>query len=1776
MARRHAPPHRRSLRSPIALLTGLRPRTRRRKTAALSTATTALAAVAALVFTLFSPLTAQAAPCSPCSLFGTTNPGIGPDSEAISVELGVRFVPKTNGTVTGVKFWKDAANTGIHKGYLWDAGTGSKLAEVTFGSESASGWQQALFSAPVNVTMGSTYIASYLAPNGRYTATTGFFNTAFDSEQLTAPATGAQGNGVYQAGSGGGVMPNNTWNGSNYWVDPIFQPGVDTTAPTVTATNPANNATAVPINSSLGATFSEAVQAATVTWSVKKADNTAVTGTPTYDTGTRTATFTPSANLALSTAYTATVSGAKDTAGNTMAPVTWTFTTAATPPSTTTFSIFTGNEAVATPDNDNSPNELGVRFRPTQNGFIRAVKFYKSSANTGPFTVSLWNTAGTRMSGVDNVTNLSGAGWKTVTLPNPIAVTANTDYIASYHTMSGNYAYANGFFSGQSAGNAKITAPASTGSAPNGVYKYSSSTTYPTDTFDDSNYWVDVLFDTDGTDTTPPTVTAQQPTPNATGVPIAMQPSVTFSEPVKPTSVTFTLKQGGTPVPATVQFDDPNQPTQAVIQPSAALAYSTTYTVTLGAFQDLAGNTTSGTTWTFTTGAAPPPAPCSSPNTGPILVITANANPYACYYSEILRAEGLNAFTTKDIGAVDATELAKYTTVILGDLDPGPALVTALTTWVNNGGNLVTMRPRATLSALTGLSGNTGVLSDAYLKIQDTTGPGAGIYADTALQYHGGADQWTPAPGTTVVAELFKRNGGADPAGIGKPAVTQRTVGGGTVTAFAYDLARSVATTRQGNPAQAGQEHDTLTDNLRSTDMFYRDWIDLNRVQIPQADEQQRLLANAIELVNREKAPVPRFWYFQGKAGSATPDLNPVVLVSTGDHHNSPQTGITYRVTKYNANSDPACANAATAPQYVKDWRCMRGTFYIWDASGDATSSAVDNWKGQGYEVGRHIAENGGCIGINPGSSQSVITSTLTNDFQASLDDFQNGYGYLPTTSRTHCMTWPDYSTNATVESSFGIRLDTNYYYLPGSWTNSYGSPMMQNAPGYYTGTGMPMRFTDVNGSMIDVYQATTQLHDEFCQTYPTQFNTMVDGAQGPQGFYAAITLNNHLDARLANTNGGCDTVDQTAIQDAVIAAAKAKNVPVITAKQLLEWTDGRNQSSIANLTRSGNNVTFTVNANAAAANLMTMLPTAGAGGTTLTGLTKAGVPVAFSKKTVKGIEYAVFAGTTGAYTATYAAPGAAPMQATTLLKTTAPQQPAAPAPGTAPQVSTLTATPKPDGTAAFSWTTDTGSTTEVALGTKPDALAPARVIGENAGTHQVTVGGLRPDTTYYYRVTSVDAGGRRTTAPDPAQKPAQFTTPKADKKAPKITDQGAVPWPDGSAVLSWKTDKPATSKVLVGQGPNAMTVAADDSEPTTTHKVTINGLVPGQSYAFRLVSKDAAGNETTWSGKKADTARFDMPKYGVGEHTGPTFATGTRDGGTVVDDTAGALTLGSQAAQDFADGTGSGPWGQVPISPNGKTKVADGALTLDGSAAGSGLAPTSNRRLDFDAVFDGPAAQNAGWGEPVAGPAATFEWRDGALHALVVEPGNKNRQDKKVDGTWNGAPHRYSIVRDGGTVRFIVDGQQVAEVKAKLPPMQVGARDTVTDRIPLRIKQVKDGDRKTAGSYTSQVLDATKMVKWIQASWQADLPKGTSLKVSVRTGSTTAPDATWTPWHEVAADGPIGGASRYLQYKVELAGTADAVPTLYGIAFTNDATPSAEPDATAHRMSEAPEPAKK
>ncbi len=435
----------------------------------------------------------------PCRIFADTEVPAKVDSgDTSAVEVGVKFRSTSAGSITGIRFYKGAGNTGTHTGSLWSA-AGTRLATATFAGESSSGWQQVNFASPVAITANTTYIASYYAPGGRYASDGGYFSsTAKDSPPLHALANGTDGaNGVYLYGAGGG-FPTQSYGATNYWVDLVLTVTADTTPPTVTSTSPASGATGVATNVKPEATFSEPVQSATISFTLKNAADVAVGGTTAYDATTRVATFTPSAALATSTTFTATVTGAKDTAGNTMAPLSWSFTTAASPPppGTCPCSIWSSAAVPTTASNsDTSAVELGVKFRSTSAGSITGIRFYKGAGNTGTHTGSLWSAAGTRLA-TATFAGESSSGWQQVNFASPVAITANTTYIASYYAPGGRYASDGGYFSSTAKDSPPLHALANGTDGANGVYLYGAGGGFPTQSYGATNYWVDVVLTT--------------------------------------------------------------------------------------------------------------------------------------------------------------------------------------------------------------------------------------------------------------------------------------------------------------------------------------------------------------------------------------------------------------------------------------------------------------------------------------------------------------------------------------------------------------------------------------------------------------------------------------------------------------------------------------------------------------------------------------------------------------------------------------------------------------------------------------------------------------------------------------------------------------------------------------------------------------------------------------------------------------------------------------------------------------------------------------------------------------------------------------------------------------------------------------------------------------------------------------------------------------------------------------------------------------------------------
>jgi methionine-rich copper-binding protein CopC len=520
-------------------------------------------------------------------------------NDSSPIEVGVKFRTSVAGSIAAVMFYKGAGNTGTHVVHLWTS-AGTLLGTATATNETASGWQQAAFATPIPIAANTTYVASYYAPNGHYSFDSGYFASAgVTSYPLQALANGVDGgNGVFTYATGGG-FPNGSYQAANYWVDVTFSTSVqDTTPPAVTAQSPAPGAAAVPVGSAVTVTFTEPVQASTVTFTLRDASGNAVPAAVAYNDATQTATLTPTAALAASGTYTATVSGVKDAAGNPMAaPASWTFSTTAPAGGS---SVWTDATVPAVPaaQNDSGSIEVGLKFRSDTAGYITGLRFYKGAGNTGVHVGHLWSSTGTLL-GTAAFANETATGWQQVTLSSPVPIAANTTYVVSYLAPNGHYAFTSGYFATAGADAGNLHALANGVDGGNGLFAYTATGAFPTGTYQAANYWVDVTFSSTAQDNTAPAVSAQTPAPGATAVPVGSAVTVTFTEPVQASTVTFTLRDAtGNAIPAAVAYNSTTQ--TATLTPAAALGVNATYTATVGA-SDLAGNVMATASWSFST-----------------------------------------------------------------------------------------------------------------------------------------------------------------------------------------------------------------------------------------------------------------------------------------------------------------------------------------------------------------------------------------------------------------------------------------------------------------------------------------------------------------------------------------------------------------------------------------------------------------------------------------------------------------------------------------------------------------------------------------------------------------------------------------------------------------------------------------------------------------------------------------------------------------------------------------------------------------------------------------------------------------------------------------------------------------------------------------------------------------------------------------------------------------------------------------------------------------------
>jgi methionine-rich copper-binding protein CopC len=545
----------------------------------------------------------------PCGLFGANYvPYIQSDTDTGAYELGVKFQSSVAGWVAGVRFYKGTGNGGTHTGSLWSS-SGTLLATGLFTNETAAGWQTMVFPSPVQISANTTYVVSYYESQGHYSVD----EDLFDSARSVPPLTGLKSNFVSVSGGDNGVynpggpgFPTHSYHGWSYSVDVVFDTTQPPSHPAVTSATPVDGSSSNPVSTDPTATFSEAVVPSSVSFKVTDSSGNAVSGTTSMNGAHTVATFTPASPLAAGATYTATISGAQDNNGQTMlSSYSYTFITSKAfdaggrCPCAVWPDVAPSNASDVT--DQSSGVELGVKFTASNNGSITGIRFYKVPDNTGTQTGTLWSSTGTALA-TGTFTNEPTQGWAELDFSSPVSITAGTTYVASYHTGAWHYAD-----TPNALGSPVVNGPL-TALANGGVYAYGSSSTFPSNSFNATNYWVDVVYTTSSGVFTP-TVTGVTPGSGSSGNPDSVAPTATFSQAVVPSSVSFTLKDsGGNMVSGTTAMDSTN--TVATFTASSSLAPDTTYTATVSGAQTSSGATMSSPfSWSFTTAGSA--CPCS-------------------------------------------------------------------------------------------------------------------------------------------------------------------------------------------------------------------------------------------------------------------------------------------------------------------------------------------------------------------------------------------------------------------------------------------------------------------------------------------------------------------------------------------------------------------------------------------------------------------------------------------------------------------------------------------------------------------------------------------------------------------------------------------------------------------------------------------------------------------------------------------------------------------------------------------------------------------------------------------------------------------------------------------------------------------------------------------------------------------------------------------------------------------------------------------------------------
>lgn len=425
-------------------------------------------------------------------------------------------------------------------------------------------------------------------------------------------------------------------------------------------------------------------------------------------------------------------------------------------------------------------------------------------------------------------------------------------------------------------------------------------------------------------------------------------------------------------------------------------------------------------------------------------------NKFVYYIKEILLSEGYNSFDVVDLkeSSLCMNDIVGRTLVIMDTSVERKLDVKIMEQYLNNGGNLIAIRPPVKWDYLFGLervkNKKYRKTVDGYLITNHSTYMTHNIIPDK-IQFLGPADLYHAKEGTICLNHL---------SGIPEkpslfPGVAASSYGKGKTVIFTYDLPGCIVRLHQGRERYSSTGEFPSPEGMGKFVAFdlFKDQFDYNLMLVPQADIHQDILTRMIRILTGDKFPVPRLWHF--------PDAAPSVVSINGDIIEAPGS---------NRKTEDFMFMVNTVEKYGCKYTVL---------GNDNFQSTLEK-----DEITK-IVERGHEFGIHPSCTSKPTAAEMNSVIKKSVDSFRKKFGFNPLTCRNYGAVWTGWTDTAKALSQNGVRIDLNFQ-----------PPFYKYGEGFLNGSALPVKPVDSNGDIIDLYIQSYQSSDSLMVSSEKRMNS--------------------------------------------------------------------------------------------------------------------------------------------------------------------------------------------------------------------------------------------------------------------------------------------------------------------------------------------------------------------------------------------------------------------------------------------------------------------------------------------------------------------------------------------------------------------------------------------------------------------------------------------------------------------------------------------------------------